>query len=39
MHLFAGSADHHWLSFALGVVAGLITVFASKRLRRRKEER
>ncbi len=38
MNLFTDKSSHDWLSFALGVVAGLLTVFLLK-LRRRKENR
>jgi len=38
MYLAHDSSGPHWLSFALGVVAGLITVALFK-LRRRKEDR
>ena len=38
MHLVAGSSGHSLLSFALGVLAGLVTVVFFK-LRRRKEGR
>jgi hypothetical protein len=36
--LTLGSRDS-WVSFALGVAAGLAVVLISKRLRRRKEDR
>jgi hypothetical protein len=38
MNLLADSSGHSWLSFALGAVAGLVTVLFFK-LRRRKEDR
>jgi LPXTG-motif cell wall-anchored protein len=38
MHLLANSSSHDWLSFALGVLAGLATVVFFK-FRRRKENR
>jgi hypothetical protein len=38
MTLLADHSGHHWLSFALGVLAGLVTVLFF-RLRRRKEDR
>ena len=38
MHLFAHTSGHDWLSFALGILAGLATVLFFK-FRRRKEDR
>ena len=38
MNFLGDSSGHHWLSFALGAVAGLITVLFFK-LRHRKEDR
>jgi hypothetical protein len=35
-HFFSGSRES-WLSFALGIVAGLATMFISKRLRRKED--
>ena len=39
MHLLSGSVGQHWIPFALGVLAGLVTVLLFKQLNRRKEQR
>ena len=37
MNLLANSSGHDWLSFALGLFAGLVTVLLVKRLRSKRE--
>jgi hypothetical protein len=37
MNLFADNSSHHWLSFVLGILTGLVTVFVVKRFRRKEE--
>jgi hypothetical protein len=39
MNLLADNSGHHWISFALGVVAGIVTILIVKSLRRRREGR
>ena len=39
MTLFTDSSSHHWMSFALGVAAGILTIFIVKRFGRRREDR
>jgi ammonia channel protein AmtB len=36
MQLFANASGHDWTSFALGVVAGIICLFAVKRYNKKK---
>ena len=36
MHLFANASGHDWTSFALGVLAGIVCVFAVKQYNKRK---
>jgi hypothetical protein len=37
MTLLADSSGHHWVSFALGVAAGIVTILVVKAFRRREE--